>query len=122
VRAAGTSKTPFDAMQMVANLSADRAAPKSESMSKKLAYLEEKVGFMRIANQALWEIVSEKFDITTNEFKTRILEVDFRDGVLDGKETMRILDCPNCHQKVNSKRALCLYCEAPLQLGNGNIF
>jgi len=117
-----TPKTPFDAMQMVANLSADRAAPKSESMSKKVASLEEKVEFRRIANQALWEIVSEKFDITTNEFKTRILEVDFRDGVLDGKETMRILDCPNCHQKVNSKRALCLYCEAPLQLGNGIIF
>jgi len=117
-----THKSPFDAMHMVANLSADRAAPKSESMSKKVASLEEKVEFRRIANQALWEIVSEKFDITTNEFKTRILEVDFRDGVLDGKETMRILDCPNCHQKVNSKRALWLYCEAPLQLGNGNIF
>ena len=117
-----THKTPFDAMHMDANLSADRAAPKSESMNKKVAYLEEKVEFMIIANQALWEIVSEKFDITTDEFKTRILEVDFRDGVLDGKETMRILDCPNCHQKVNSKRALCLYCEAPLQLGNGNIF
>ena len=117
-----THKTPFDAMHMVANLSVDRAAPKSESMSNQVAYLEEKVEFMRIANQALWEIVSEKFDITTDDFKTRILEVDFRDGFLDGKETMRILDCPNCPQKVNSKRALCLYCEAPLQLGNGNIF
>ena len=117
-----TNKTSFDAMHMVTNLSADRATSKSESMSKKVSYLEEKVEFMRIANQALWEIVSEKFDITTDDFKTRILEVDFRDGFLDGKETMRILDCPNCHQKVNSKRALCLYCEAPLQLGNGNIF
>ena len=33
-----THKSPFDAMHMVANLSADRAAPKSESMSKKVAY------------------------------------------------------------------------------------
>ena len=117
-----THKTPFDAMHMVANLSADRSAPKSESMSKKVAYLEEKVEFMRIANQALWEIVSEKFDITTDEFKARVMEVDVRDGALDGRVTMRILDCPNCHQKVNSKRALCLYCEAPLPLEEGTVF
>ena len=91
-------------------------------MSKKVSYLEENVVFMRFANQALWEIVSEKCDIITDEFKTRILEVDFRNGVLDGKETIWIDDCPNCHQKVNSKRALCLYCEAPQQLGNGNMF
>ena len=117
-----TNTTTFDAMHMVATLSADRAASKSESISEKIAYLEEKVEFMRIANQALWGIVSEKFDITTDQFKTRILEVDFRDGVLDGKETIQIVDSPNCHKKVNSKRALCLYCEAPLQLVNANIF
>ena len=38
-----TNTTPFDAMHMVANLSADRAASKSESISKKVAYLEEKL-------------------------------------------------------------------------------
>ena len=117
-----THKSPFDAMHMVANLFSDRAAPKSESMSKKVAYLEEKIEFMRVANQALWEIVSEKCGVTVDEFKARVMEVDVRDGALDGRVTMRILDCPNCHQKVHSKRALCLYCEAPLQLGKGNIF
>jgi len=48
-----TNTTPFDAMHMVATLAADRAASKSESISEKIAYLEEKVEFMRIANQAL---------------------------------------------------------------------
>ncbi len=117
-----SSNSPFQGVHLAASLSFDRDATGTENLKLKISPLEEKIEFMRVANQALWEIVSEKCDITTGEFKTRILEVDFRDGVLDGKETMRILDCPNCYQKVNSKRALCLYCEAPLQLGNGNIF
>ena len=106
-----THKSPFDAMHMFANLSADCAAPTSESMSKKVAYLEEKVEFMRIANQALWEIVSEKFEITT-----KVQDPDPR-SIFGMAFWMAKRPCGSWTAQLPSKseykRALCLYCEAP---------
>ncbi len=117
-----SSNSPFQGVHLAASLSFDRDATGSENLRLKISRLEEKIEFMRVANQALWEIVSEKCGVTVDEFKARVMEVDVRDGALDGRVTMRILDCPNCHQKVNSKRALCLYCEAPLPLEEGTVF
>ena len=117
-----SSNSPFQCVHLAASLSFDRDANGSENLRLKISRLEEKIEFMRVANQVLWEIVSEKCGVTVDEFKARVMEVDVRDGALDGRVTMRILDCPNCHQKVNSKRALCLYCEAPLPLEESTVF
>ena len=62
------------------------------------------------AKQAMWELLSDRLGVTDDELKAKILEVDARDGVVDGKLGAEILDCPNCGHKVSTSAPRCTYC------------
>lgn len=58
----------------------------------------------------MWEMLREREEFTDQQLIDKILEVDLRDGKADGKMEQRIVDCPHCKAKTNSRRATCIMC------------
>lgn len=65
---------------------------------------------LTLMNQALWELLRDRLQISDAELEQKVGEVDLRDGVADGKLTATAVRCPNCSRVCNSRHAKCLYC------------
>ncbi|TLD69669.1 hypothetical protein FEM03_17080 [Phragmitibacter flavus] len=93
---------------------ADRAARKTDGFADDLKQLRRHVDRLSLACQSLWELVKERTDLTEADIEQRMLDIDLRDGVQDGKIGMQIIDCPQCHSKTNSRRQTCIMCGTEL--------
>lgn len=70
---------------------------------------------LTLACQAMWELLRDHSDLTEDQLKAKILEIDARDGTVDGKIGHKILDCPSCGQKTGTRRAYCVFCGHPIE-------
>ncbi len=60
--------------------------------------------------EAMWELLSEKHGLTEQELQKKVFEIDMRDGVFDGKNQRKAVQCPECSHTVSSRHPACLYC------------
>ena len=70
--------------------------------------LEHQIGRLLLFNQALWELLRDRLDVTDADLESKIHEVDIRDGVEDGELTTTALKCPTCGRISSSKHWKCL--------------
>jgi len=82
----------------------------AEKIQNDIYSINYRIDTVLLAMQALWEIMKERGGVTDEELVKKMEEIDLRDGVADGKMSMKIVVCPNCGRNNNSKRASCLYC------------
>ena len=75
---------------------------------------EERIARLALLCQAMWELLSERCQVTNNDLVRKVLEVDRRDGREDGRIGERVIDCPKCGNKVNSRRPKCVICGSVL--------
>ena len=94
---------------------ADQAERKAERAANDLGTLERHVDRIGLACQAMWELLREHSGITEEDLERKILEVDLRDGKLDGRIGHTIMECPQCGKNTNSKRFNCVMCGAPIE-------
>ena len=90
--------------------SSARAQSKVRSDESTVKHLEATVAKLLMINEALWEIVRDKFNMTDEDLHEKIHEVDMRDGTADGKNQRKASKCPNCDHMVSSRHPACLYC------------
>ncbi len=74
--------------------------------------LESKLDSMTLYTAALWEVVSARLSISTDELRKKVEEIDLRDGVRDGKITPQPTTCPGCNRTIAARHKRCLYCGA----------
>ncbi len=72
--------------------------------------IRDQVERLALLNQAMWELVRERLNLTDADLEKKAQEVDLRDGVQDGKMTTHPLRCPSCGRISNSRHRKCLYC------------
>ena len=72
--------------------------------------LETQVLRLSLLNQALWELLREKLQLTDADLERMAAEIDMRDGVKDGAISATPVKCPSCGRVVNSKHSKCMYC------------
>jgi len=73
-------------------------------------FLKTTVERLALTNAALVEILSERVGVTERDILEKIEEIDLRDGVKDGKITMKPRNCSKCSRVLPAKRKICLYC------------
>lgn len=109
----------WEAYQQTKIAGAERAAERAESKANRqsddLAALKRHVDRLSLACQAMWELLRDGSELTEDDIEAKILEVDARDGRVDGKIAMQALECPNCGRPTNSKRSSCVICGAPFR-------
>jgi len=72
--------------------------------------LREQICKMALMNQALWELLRNRLQLTDDDLANMAQEIDLRDGVADGKMSDTALRCPQCGRVSNSRHWKCLYC------------
>lgn len=72
--------------------------------------LEERLDKLQLICMAMWEVIKEKTDMSEVDLMTKVQELDLRDGIVDGKVTRTVKDCPNCHRRMSPRHKRCLYC------------
>ncbi len=70
---------------------------------------------LTLACQAMWELLRDHSELDEDHLKAKILEIDARDGTVDGKIGHKIIDCPECGQKTGTRRAFCVFCGHPVE-------
>ena len=75
-----------------------------------LREIREQIGKLALMNQALWELLCQRLQLTDDDLAKIAQEIDLRDGVADGKMTESPVRCPQCGRISNSRHWKCLYC------------
>ncbi len=87
-----------------------RAASKVNQLKGNIRMLEANLAKAMMINEAVWEIVRDKFNITDEELQKKVEQIDMRDGILDGKNQRKATECPNCGHTVSARHPACIYC------------
>jgi len=74
----------------------------------------EDIERLRLASQAMWELLRDKHGLTDTDIEDKIQEIDLRDGVDDDQMTITMIACPACGKQGRSYRRVCLYCGASI--------
>ena len=85
--------------------------PRTEKdWSAEVRLLQQDIERLKLLNQALWELIRDRTDLTDALLAEKAQEVDLRDGVADGRMTQMRLKCPSCGRVSSSRHWRCLYC------------
>ncbi len=98
-----------------AQRAAESAEAKVDRCANKVENLQRHVERLSLACQAMWELLRGCSDLTEEDLEKKMLEIDGRDGCVDGKLGVQALDCPSCGRKTSSKRDSCVFCGAPVK-------
>lgn len=94
---------------------AQRAMSKADRYAADIAQVQRQVERLSLACQAMWELLRERSGLTELDIENKMLEVDGRDGEVDGKIATQHLQCHVCGRPTNSRRTFCVMCGAPFQ-------
>ncbi|GAB1267641.1 hypothetical protein NBRC116493_08940 [Aurantivibrio infirmus] len=98
---------------------ADKAGVMSHANLEGIRHVSSQIENLILANQAMWELLSEKHGLTENDLLQKMNEVDLRDGKQDGKITKkRITACSDCGHKITKQRQNCYWCGSVLVTGS----
>lgn len=93
---------------------AQEAKTSADRQAYDIVSIHEKVDRLTLCCQAMWELLRDHSDLTEEHIDAKILEIDGRDGNIDGKISAQMIDCPACGRPTNTRRSMCVICGAPL--------
>jgi hypothetical protein len=95
---------------------ADRATAAAGRATNKAMEVDRRVERLQLVIQAMWEIMREREGVTDEELEAKIVEIDLRDGVKDGKMGREVAICGGCNRKTGvGLTRRCQYCGAVLE-------
>ncbi|MDC0258930.1 hypothetical protein OAK43_01720 [Verrucomicrobiales bacterium] len=88
---------------------------KSNEQDSEIRALRGQVDRLTLACQSMWELIRDTGNFSEDELKSKIAEVDLRDGALDGKLGSAVIECKSCKRNTNSRRECCVWCGAEVE-------
>ena len=94
--------------EKVSNVQVSRT---EDNVARDVAFaLEEKVDKLALICRAMFELMQESSGISEEQLRSKIVEVDSRDGQVDNRMTRRATKCPKCEAMMSPKFGRCLFC------------
>jgi hypothetical protein len=95
----------------VANANASAAKFDAATARMDVDLLRSDVERLLMITEALWMILKEQHGFDDNALVKRIVEIDMRDGKLDGRVAPTPPQkCPKCNRTLFKNRSRCIYC------------
>ena len=80
-----------------------------------VVHLQAEIERLLMITEALWNILKEKNGLEDQELLKCLVEIDMRDGRLDGRVASTPPEpCPKCQRIVAKGSVRCMYCGEPL--------
>jgi hypothetical protein len=98
-----------------AEQTAEKALSKADRYAADIADVRRQVDRLTLACQAMWELIRDRTGLTEEDIEAKILEIDARDGNVDGKISTKSVSCTSCGRPTNSRRGSCVMCGAPIK-------
>jgi len=89
---------------------AARAKREAQAASQKVKILEANLAKTLMICETLWELLRDEHGWSEDTLHKKLYEVDMRDGVLNGKNQRKAVECPDCGHTVSSRHPACIYC------------
>ena len=89
---------------------AARAKGEAQAASQRVKILEANLAKALMICETLWELLRDEHGWNDAALHKKLHEVDMRDGVLDGKNQRKAVECPDCGHTVSSRHPACIYC------------
>ena len=86
---------------------------RTSEVSAHVLSVDVRIERLTLINLALWEIVRDSTNLTDDDLRRKIEEIDLRDGKLDGKLSAAPEGCSACGRKIGRRHQKCIYCGAP---------
>jgi predicted Zn-ribbon and HTH transcriptional regulator len=99
-------------------LKANAAARVAEKSKELATDLHARTEALALANQALFELMAERFGLKEEDVLRRMAEIDQRDGRSDGKIGGKPVACRKCGRTTNTARKACVFCGEPVVDGH----
>jgi len=93
-----------------AQAEASRASDKVAHFTDELQRLNARIDRLTLLNAALWELVAPRLELGDVELKAMALELDARDGKVDGRLGAAVRRCTRCGKTLMARQAKCQYC------------
>ena len=65
--------------------------------------------------EAVWTLLRDKTELTDEDLLERIVEIDFTDGILDGKARRPAMECSSCGKRIPRRFPRCMFCGVEVQ-------
>lgn len=89
--------------------------PVSMPGASDVSQLQAQVERLLMVTEALWTILKEKNGLEDQELLRQMVQIDLRDGRMDGKVAAAPPEpCPKCQRIVAKNSVRCMYCGEPL--------
>ena len=86
-------------------------APKTRrSAPEDVQQLRERLDRLILICKASFELLQDTTGVSDRQLVERIVEIDLRDGNVDGKMTPQQKRCPSCGAGICAKFSRCLFC------------
>ena len=93
---------------------AQRASQKADGQKNRYDELEGHIERLSLTCQAMWEILRDQLGTTDEQLKSKMVEIDSRDGTVDGRIGHEVIDCPACGHRTSTRRSRCVFCGQPV--------
>ncbi len=91
-----------------------KARRETRDLEQEIRVLERQVGRLALASIAMAEILRDHLGISGEVIEAKILEIDLRDGRLDGTVHPQAKTCKDCGRVSGPMSTTCIYCGTPL--------
>jgi len=104
----------FDLLQWIAISDVRRGAHEAGATGRRARDasfdLEVRLERLTLGTLAVWELLRETTDLSDDDLRQRITEIDLRDGTLDGRARNTRRSCVACGRENSARRERCLWC------------
>ncbi len=70
--------------------------------------MEARLDRALLTMQAMWTLMRERLDVTEEELRALITEIDLSDGQIDGRARRSVMECPHCSRKISQRFPRCM--------------
>ena len=97
--------------------SAQSARQSQADLQARVRLLDRRVEYLSVVVESIWELLAERGGISEEILAQKVIEVDARDGQLDGRRKLPMSDCP-CGAKIGSHASSCAFCGQVREVAN----
>jgi hypothetical protein len=86
------------------------ASDRANDSEHRVVGVQAQVERLTLASQAMWELLKEHTGLMELQLLEKMVEIDSRDGVKDGKIGAKGVSCAHCGKITSTQRSKCVYC------------